>query len=176
MRRNALPGTAPVAVGETVAVTVTLIAIAPSHPGFGRVAALFDEYRNHYGRLPSPAATQAWLLDQLTQQRMSLTAAVGDADQFCGFITTTVLPASLMLGTVWSIRDLFVAPGYRGTGIAARLLQHTIDDARAAGALRVSLQTETDNASALALYSTAGFQPVNGLKLLNLTLIPEEAA
>ena len=156
--------------------TVTVIAMTPSHPGFGRVAALFDEYRNHYGRLPSPPATRAWLLDQLTQQRMSLAAAVGDADQFCGFITTTVMPASLMLGTVWSIRDLYVASGYRRAGIAGRLLRHTVDNARAAGALRVSLQTENDNVQALTLYSTAGFQPVNGLKLLNLTLIPEEAA
>jgi ribosomal protein S18 acetylase RimI-like enzyme len=152
----------------------TVIAMTPSHPGFGRVAALFDEYRNHYGRPPSPPATQAWLLDQLAQQRMSLAAAVGDADRFCGFITTTVMPASLMLGTVWSIRDLYVAPGHRRTGIAGRLLQYTVDNARAAGALRVSLQTETGNVAALALYRAAGFRPVDGLKLLNLTLIPEE--
>jgi hypothetical protein len=35
----------------------------------------------------------------------------------------------------------------------------------------VSLQTEPDNAPALALYTAAGFQPVNGLTLLNLTLV-----
>jgi ribosomal protein S18 acetylase RimI-like enzyme len=155
-------------------VTVTVMPMTPSHRGFGRVAALFDEYRSHYGQLPSLAATRAWLLDQLAQQRLSLAAAVGDADQFCGFITTMVMPASLTLGTAWWIRDLYVAPRYRRAGIAGRLLQHALHNARAAGALRVSLQTETDNAPALTLYTAAGFQPVNGLQLLNLTLVPEE--
>jgi GNAT superfamily N-acetyltransferase len=148
--------------------------MTPPNPGFSRVAALFDEYRSHYGRRPSPAATRAWLLDQVATQRMSLAAAVVDTDRYCGFITTTVLPASLMLGTVWSIRDLYVTPGHRRTGIAGRLLQHAVDNARATGALRVSLQTETDNTPALTLYTRAGFQPVHGLKLLNLTLVPDE--
>jgi ribosomal protein S18 acetylase RimI-like enzyme len=85
------------------------------------------------------------------------------------------MPASLMLGTVCSIRDLYVAPRYRRTGIAGRLLQHAVDNARAAGAVRVSLQTEADNAAALRLYTAAGFRPVNGLTLLNLTPVPEES-
>ena len=122
------------------------------------------------------STTRAWLLDQVAQQRMSLAVAVGDADRYCGFITTTVLPASSMLGTVWSIRDLYVTPGYRRAGIAGQLLQHAVDNARAAGALRVSLQTETDNTPALTLYTMAGFQPVHGLTLLNLTLVPKETA
>jgi hypothetical protein len=42
-------------------------------------------------------------------------------------------------------------------------------------AASLSLQTETDNASALALYAEAGFQPVDGLELLNLALVPEKA-
>jgi hypothetical protein len=40
----------------------------------------------------------------------------------------------------------------------------------------VSVQTETDNAPALAMYTAAGFQLVNGLELLNLTLVPEKTA
>jgi ribosomal protein S18 acetylase RimI-like enzyme len=135
---------------------------------------LLDEYRCHYGHLPSPAAAHAWLLDQVVQRRMALVAALDDADQCRGFITTTVTPASLMLGTAWSIRDLYVAPGHRRAGTAARPVRHAVNDARAAGALRVSLQTEPDNAPALALYTTAGFQPVNGLTLLNLTLVPQQ--
>jgi ribosomal protein S18 acetylase RimI-like enzyme len=102
---------------------------------------------------------------------MKIAAAI-HADQVCGFITTTVMPASLMLGTAWSIRDLYVAPEHRRNGVARILLQHAIDDARVAGASRVSLQTETDNTPALTLYAAAGFQPVTGLELLSLTLIP----
>jgi ribosomal protein S18 acetylase RimI-like enzyme len=102
---------------------------------------------------------------------MTIVAAI-QAGQACGFITTTVMPASLMLGTAWSVRDLYVAPQRRRSGIARALLQHVVDDARAAGAYRVSLQTEAGNTSALRLYTEAGFQPVSGLEVLSLPLTP----
>jgi ribosomal protein S18 acetylase RimI-like enzyme len=146
------------------------MSVTASHPAFGQVAALFDEYRAHYGRRPSPEATRDWLHDQLTQHTVRIGAATR-ADQVCGFITTTVMPASLMLGTAWSIRDLYIAPQHRRRGIARTLLQHVIDEARVAGAYRLSLQTEIDNTPALTLYAAAGFQPVTGLELLNLTLM-----
>jgi ribosomal protein S18 acetylase RimI-like enzyme len=160
---------------ETGAVTakVAAVPITPSHHAFGEVAALFDDYRAHYGRPLSPESTRDWLHDQLTQQTMTIAAAI-QAGQVCGFITITAMPASLMLGTAWSIRDLYVAPQHRRSGVARTLLQHAIDAARAAGASRVSLQTETDNTPAHALYAAAGFQPVAGLELLNLTLAPAD--
>jgi ribosomal protein S18 acetylase RimI-like enzyme len=102
---------------------------------------------------------------------MTIVGAI-HAGQACGFITTTVMPPSLMLGTAWSIRDLYVGPQRRRSGIAHALLQHVVDDARAAGAYRVSLQTEAGNIPALRLYAAAGFQPVSGLELLSLLLTP----
>jgi ribosomal protein S18 acetylase RimI-like enzyme len=166
----------PLTVGQNGAVSVTVVPMTASHPAAERVAAVFDEYRCHYGQLPAPVATRTWLLDQLGCQRMALTAALDEADQCLGFITTTAMPASLMLGTAWSIRDLYVAPDYRRGGIAGRLVRHAVDDARVAGALRVSLQTEPDNAPALALYTAVGFQPVSGLTLLTLALVPQRSA
>jgi GNAT superfamily N-acetyltransferase len=160
-------------ISETVVVTVTVMAVTPTCQVFDQAAALFGEYRSHFGQPPSPEATRAWLSEQLTQERMSLAAGVDGASEVAAFITTTVMPASLMLGTMWSIRDLFVAPRHRRAGIAYRLIQHVVTNAREAGALRVSVQTETDNASALALYAAVGFQPVDGLELLNLALVPE---
>jgi ribosomal protein S18 acetylase RimI-like enzyme len=152
-------------------VTPAVVPVTPSHHAFGQVAALFDDYRAHYGRPPSPQLTRDWLHRQLAQHQMTITAAI-QAGQACGFITSTVMPASLMLGTAWSIRDLYIAPQHRRRGIARTLLQHVIDDASAAGAYRVSLQTEADNTPALTLYTAAGFQPVIGLALLSLTLPP----
>lgn len=158
-------------VSETCPVTTAVVRITRSHYAFGQVAALFDDYRAHYGQLPSPQVTHGWLDDQLAQRRMTIAAAV-DAGQVCGFITITVMPASLMLGTAWSIRDLYVVPQRRRGGVARALLQHVVDDARAAGANRVSLQTEASNTPALRLYTAAGFQLVSfsGMELLNLTL------
>lgn len=131
-------------VSETDPVTTAVVQVTRSHPAFGQVAALFDDYRAHYGRPPSLQVTHGWLEDQLAQHRMAIAAAI-QAGQACGFITTTVMPASLMLGTAWSIRDLYVAPQRRRGGIARALLQHVVDGARAAGAYRVSLQTEAGN-------------------------------
>jgi GNAT superfamily N-acetyltransferase len=150
---------------------MTIAPITGAHPVFDQVAALFDDYRVHYGRSPSPQITRSWLHDQLAQHRLSAAAAI-QADHVCGFITAAVMPASLMLGTAWSVRDLFVAPHRRRRGIAHALLQHVIQDARVSGAHRVSVQTETGNIPALTLYTDAGFRPVTGLELLNLSLNP----
>jgi GNAT superfamily N-acetyltransferase len=163
-----------VELGETGAVTVTVMPMTPADPGFGQAAVLFDEYRRHYGQAASLDASGAWLEEQVIRQRVWLAAAVDDTDRLCGFITTTVVPASLALGTAWSIRDLYVAPGHRRAGIAYQLLHHVIAEARNAGALRVSLQTEFDNTPAIMLYTAAGFRQVGGLMLLNLTLTPDD--
>ena len=160
-------------VKETGAMTTAIEQITPSHYAFGQVAALFDEYRTHYGQPPSPQLTHDWLHGQLAGYQMTAAAAIR-AGQACGFITATVMPASLMLGTAWSIRDLYIAPQCRRRGIARALLQHIVGHARAAGAYRVSLQTEAGNTPALRLYITAGFQAVDGLELLNLPLIEDE--
>jgi len=152
-----------------VTVALTVVRISPSHSAFGTVAVLFDDYRAHYGWPPSPQLTHDWLHAQVTQQAMMITAALR-AGRACGFIAASVMPASLALGTAWSVRDLYVAPPHRRMGIARVLLRQVIDDARQAGAHRVSLQTETGNTAALTLYTAAGFRPVTGLELLSVDL------
>ncbi|MFC0033362.1 GNAT family N-acetyltransferase [Micromonospora chaiyaphumensis] len=153
----------------------TVAPIAPTQHAFERVAALFDDYRAHYGHQPSPQRTRAWLRDQIAQHRLALAAATR-AGQVCGFVTTAVTPASLLLGTAWSISDLYVAPFQRRSGVARALLRYVVDEARAAGAYRVSLRTEAGNTPARTLYAEAGFRPVTGLELLNLVLRPEHEA
>jgi ribosomal protein S18 acetylase RimI-like enzyme len=152
-------------------VTTTIVPIGPAHPAFDQVAALFDDYRVHYGQPSSREITRSWLRDQLARRRLSAAAAVR-ADHVRGFVTTAVMPASLRLGTAWSIRDLYVAAHHRRSGIANALLERVLQDASAAGAHRVSLQTETDNLPALALYAHVGFRPVTGLELLGVSLDP----
>ncbi|NES29921.1 GNAT family N-acetyltransferase [Micromonospora terminaliae] len=147
----------------------TVTPITPAQHAFARVAALFDDYRAHHGHPPSPQRTHAWLRDQIAQHRLAVAAATR-AGEVCGFVTTAVTPAPLLLGTAWSIGDLYVAPSARRNGVARALLRHVVDEARAAGAHRVSLRTEAGNIPARALYAAVGFRPVTGLELLNLTL------
>jgi ribosomal protein S18 acetylase RimI-like enzyme len=153
-----------------------LTTVAPmtlAHHAFERVAALFDDYRAHHGHAPSPQRTRTWLRDQITQRRLAV-AAASRAGHVCGFVTVAVIPASLLLGTV--ISDRYVSPRQRRRGVAKALLRHVVDEARAAGAHRVSLRTEADNVPARMLYAEVGFRPVTGLELLNLTLRPEHRA
>ena len=47
---------------------------------------------------------------------------------------------------------------YRGQGIGRRLLQRTLDAARARGLSRVELTVREDNPAAIALYEKFGFE------------------
>jgi ribosomal protein S18 acetylase RimI-like enzyme len=74
-----------------------------------------------------------------------------------GFATIHQVPASLGLSRFWQLRDLYADPAMRRQGIARRLVEIIRQAASDAGALRLSLQTEPDNAAALALYLQCGF-------------------
>jgi len=140
-------------------------------PAVVPAARLFDHYRVHYGWPAAAGNAAVWLGQQLGLGRlMAWTVSVDGA--LAGIVTVAPMPASLALGTAWLVRDLFVAPDFRRRGLARALLEHVINEASAAGAIRVSLQTEVDNAPALALYRSLGFEHVGGLRLLSLTLRP----
>jgi len=132
-----------------------------------QLAVLFDEYRVHYGELADADQSWAWLQDNIGV--LNVFGAEIDG-VIVGFATTVSIPASLRLGHYWQIRDLFVAPRWRRTGIARALLAHVRHEAEAAGALRLALQTEADNVGALDLYRTSGFIDVEGYKALVLSL------
>jgi ribosomal protein S18 acetylase RimI-like enzyme len=59
-------------------------------------------------------------------------------------------------------------PGQRRRGVGRALASAV--RAAAAGATRLSVQTEADNTAALRLYQTSGFVPVTGLQILTLDL------
>jgi ribosomal protein S18 acetylase RimI-like enzyme len=149
--------------------SVTVEPVTADGPRLDAVAALFDAYRVHYGQPAAPAATRAWLVDQLVRDRLRILAAASDGG-VRGFVTVAPTPASLLLGTAWGVRDLYVDPAHRRGGVARALVDRVVADARAAGVRRLSLQTEPDNAAALALYAGLGFRQLTGVHLLSLPL------
>ncbi|MCO8270071.1 GNAT family N-acetyltransferase [Actinoplanes sp. TRM 88003] len=116
-------------------------------------AGLLDEYRQHYGANPAPEAVGEWLREQVESARARVYLA-GEADGIC---TVAVVPAALTLRTVWLVRDLYVKPSARRRGVARALLTAVEEEARASGAHRLSLQTETANVRAIELYARTGF-------------------
>lgn len=96
-------------------------------------------------------------LDLATLRSDDVRLWVGTDDQA---IVGTVALASLEEGHE-ELKSMRTEPGVRGTGVASRLLAHALDDARARGVERVSLETGSMAffAPARRFYAGAGFVP-----------------
>jgi GNAT superfamily N-acetyltransferase len=57
------------------------------------------------------------------------------------------------------IKRMYVVPEARGLGLARRILTALEDDARAAGRIRMVLETGIRQPEAIALYISAGYEP-----------------
>jgi GNAT superfamily N-acetyltransferase len=143
--------------------------VEPTADELGAVAEVFDQYRRHYGQPAAPGQALTWLGQHTGSGTLTIFAAhVGE--DLAGIATTVAVPASLRLGCFWQLRDLYVVPRARRHGAGRALLRAVLDAALAAGAIRVSVQTEAGNATALNLYRSSGFMQVDGLQILSLDL------
>ena len=136
---------------------------------FDAATVLFDAYRVYYGAAAAPSRVAAWLRDQIMAGTLLAWVIRDAAGEYVGLVTVAPMPASVNLGTNWSIRDLYVAVPARGHGHAESLLRHVIAIARDNGIRRVGLQTEVDN-PAISLYRRIGFETVEGYVGLALGL------
>lgn len=134
-------------------------------------AALFDEYRQHYGQQGEVVRARRWLAVRLADGRLRGYLA-RSAERPVGIALVAATPASLRLGEFWQLRDLFVPTLHRRRGVAGTLLRRVIDEARAQGALRVALTTEADNVAASRLYAGLGFEAVAGHTSMSLDIDP----
>jgi GNAT superfamily N-acetyltransferase len=146
--------------------------LTESASGLTEVAAVFDQYRQHYGEPAAPEDSRKWLADQIARNRLVIFVAHID-DDVVGLATVTDLPASLRLRSFWQIRDLFVIPSSRRKGVGRALLSAVREAAIEAYAMRLSVQTESDNNHAISLYLKSGFEPVEGYDALIMPLRAE---
>jgi putative acetyltransferase len=58
------------------------------------------------------------------------------------------------------IRRMYVVPGHRGWGYSRRLLGALEEEARGLGYASVRLETGVNQRAAIALYASAGFEPI----------------
>ena len=150
--------------------TVTVRLTTAAEPLFSGAAALFDEYRQYYGANPAGHAVVAeWMLDQVRSSRARIYVA-GTETVTQGICSVVAAPAALTLRTVWLIRDLYVAPSARRRGVARALIAQVAQDARTAGAHRLSLQTETSNVRAIELYARSDFTVLTDVAVMDRTL------
>lgn len=117
---------------------------------------LFVGYHEFYGREGDAAAARDFLAAR--QRDGDAVVLVAEADSgLVGFAQVYPTWSSLSMARVWVLNDLFVDPSARGTGAGRSLVRAVLAAARDAGAVRVSLSTQTTNHTAQALYVAEGF-------------------
>lgn len=144
----------------------------PSRGEIEALAAAFDRYREHYDEPAAGSSSERWLEHYLSAGRLRAFVAE-DGGEIVGFAATMEVPASIRLSHFWHVRDVFVLPTHRRRGIARALLACVKAAAVDAGALRLVLQTEDDNDTAIRLYEDSGFTVIRGYCSLTLELVPE---
>lgn len=130
----------------------------------GRVAPLFDAYRQFYGAEPNLPAACSFLAERLARNESivllaSLEPNEGSDSAVAGFVQLYPSFSSLALGRSIVLNDLFVAAAYRRRGVARRLIREAVAYAQRVGAVRIELTTQRTNQHALWLYQTHGFLP-----------------
>lgn len=114
-------------------------------------------------RLATPswaAHHEAVVRDACGSPESSVVVAEDDDGEITGFVAYIVHPESPGMSEYGEITVIAVDPSARRSGLGRRLLDHAVDELRAAGAPVIMLSTGGDegHAPARALYESAGFQ------------------
>ncbi|MET0933804.1 MAG: GNAT family N-acetyltransferase [Mycetocola sp.] len=123
------PGSAPEAIAEYIATHLT--------------AERFSEYLADPGRILTVAEDETGLCGYT----MLLTGETGDED----------VSAALGIRPSIELSKVYVLPGSHGRGVAAPLMQATLDAARSTGAEGIWLGVNQRNPRALRFYEKSGF-------------------
>ena len=136
-----------------MAVTVRIAGL----PDLDLAAALFDGYRQFYGRSSDEAGARTFLRERMAGKEFVLFLAEGDGSAV-GFAQLYPSFTSTGMARIWILNDLFVAPGHRQKGVASRLLETAAAFCKETGAVRLSLSTAVTNLAAQALYERHGWK------------------
>ncbi|QSX79822.1 GNAT family N-acetyltransferase [Agrilutibacter solisilvae] len=117
---------------------------------------LFDAYRVFYQQASDPARARDFLAQRMARQESVVLLAQHDGDAI-GFTQLFPTFSSVRTGPMWILNDLFVDARARRLGAGRSLLDAAADFARDSGAVLITLETATDNATARALYRAAGW-------------------
>jgi RimJ/RimL family protein N-acetyltransferase len=123
-----------------------------------RIAPLFDAYRQFYGLAPNRSLAERYLAERLALgQSVVLVAEAADGTPL-GFVQMYPTFSSLRAARVFVLYDLYVDAAARRRGVARRLMETAVTQARAAGAVALTLQTARTNEAAQRLYESLGWR------------------
>lgn len=122
------------------------------------LAPLFDAYRVFYEQSSDLVSARNYLLARMSNLESVIFLAVrNDPLQPIGFTQLYPSFASISLGRIWILYDLYVIPEQRRRGIGRRLMDRAHQFAIASGALGLVLTTARDNKVAQSLYESLGY-------------------
>ena len=121
------------------------------------IAPLFDAYRQFYGQAPDLPRAHDWLRQRMQADETVVLVARDDVGHLAGFTQLYRMFSSVRTARTWVLNDLYVEPSARCTGVGRALLDAAVAFARDEGAVGIALETSRDNASARALYRSAGW-------------------
>lgn len=125
----------------------------------GRLAPLFDAYRQFYER-PGDLELSRRFLSQRIERAESVIYLAEEDGVALGFVQLYPLFSSTSLrpGRLWLLNDLFVTPATRGKGVGRRLMDRARQLAEDTEACGLELATARTNVGAQALYESLGYR------------------
>ncbi|MDT0122184.1 GNAT family N-acetyltransferase [Paenibacillus sp. RRE4] len=126
------------------------------------VSRLFNEYRMFYGQHSDLEAATSFIKERMNKQEsMIFMAACNEeskvTDTAMGLVQIYPSYSSVSMGPIWILNDLFVDSKYRQQGIARKLMQAVMKQAKRNKILRIVLSTAISNQQAQALYESEGY-------------------
>lgn len=118
---------------------------------------LFDSYRQFYRQPSDPERGRRFLRQRLERNDSAIFLAFNDGVAV-GFTQLYASFSSGAMAVIFILNDLFVASEARRRGAGSALLQAAAHYGSRAGARRLVLSTEINNATAQSLYERAGWK------------------
>ena len=123
-----------------------------------RLAPLFDQYRQFYGKPSDLAVSERFLTERVGREESVVLIAEADAGHVRGFVQLFPSFSSVRAARIYILNDLFVVPAARRTGVGSALVREAARVAREAGAVKIKISTAIANAPAQRLYEREGWQ------------------
>ncbi|QDL91752.1 GNAT family N-acetyltransferase [Paroceanicella profunda] len=129
------------------------------HPGAGEAAALgrlLDEVNAHYHIAPLGAAARRGQVERMLSGGHVEILMARDAEGPVGLAVYTFLDPAGAEGPALYMKELYVSPRARGSGLGRRMMARLADIATAKGCARMDWTTERWNEGALRFYAALG--------------------
>ena len=121
------------------------------------VAALFDAYRQFYGKAPDLTLATDFIRERMQRRESVVLVAERQGHGIVGFSQIYPTFCSVAAARIGVLYDLFVEPGSRKLGAGRALMRAAESHAAGSGLARLELSTARTNLLAQSLYESLGW-------------------